>query len=73
MLSPRICRYSMCRLMIEVLNKLKNVPFIKIKGPREARPPGIPKTLPGGQDFMIFKNLPGDFPGRMVRLELTDT
>ena len=31
----------MGKLMIEVLNTVKNVKFIKIKGPREARPPGI--------------------------------
>ena len=45
--SLRTCRYSMCKLMIEVLNTVKSVKSIKIKGPREARSPEIwPKTLP---------------------------
>ena len=42
----------------------KSVKFIKIKGPREARPPGIwPEIYPGGRDLTIFENLPGSCPG----------
>ena len=60
MFSPRICRYSMGKLMVEVLNTMKSVKFIKIKGPREAWPLGVEtKTFPRGQDLTIFENLPG--------------
>ena len=38
MFSLQICRYSMGKLMIEVLKMVKSVKFIKIRGPREARP-----------------------------------
>ena len=41
MFSLQIYRYSMGKLMIEVLNTMKSVKTIKIKGPREAGPLGI--------------------------------
>ena len=55
MFFPRICRYSMGKLMAEVLNTMKRVKFIKIKGPREAWPLGVDtKTLPRGSGFDDF-------------------
>ena len=55
MFSPRISRYSMGKLMVEVLNTMKSVKFIKIKGPREAWSLGIDtKTLPRGSGFDDF-------------------
>ena len=64
MFSLRICRYSMGKLMIEVLKMVKNVKFIKIKGPKEARLLGFDqKICPGGRDLISFENLQGVCPG----------
>ena len=50
--------------MIEVLKRGKSVKFIRIRGPREARPPGIrQKNLPGGAGFDSFRKFPGGGPG----------
>ena len=61
----RICRYSMGKSMTEVLKMVKSVKFIKIKDPREARPPRdlTTKSARGGWDLPIFENLPGGCPG----------
>ena len=56
MFSQRICRYSMGKLMVEVLNTMKSVKFIKIKGPTEAWPLGADtKTLPRGPGFDVAR------------------
>ena len=54
-LSLPICRYSVGILMTEVLKMVKSVKFIRIKGPREARPQRIRrKNLPMGAGFDSF-------------------
>ena len=51
-------------LIIEVLNKVKSVKFIKIKGPREVRPPWdlTQKHCLEGWDKTIFENLHQGLP-----------
>ena len=60
MLFLRICRYLMGKLMIEVLKMVKTVKFIRIKGPRDAQPPGIRKIFFWGP---AFENLPEGWQG----------
>ena len=51
----------MGKLMIEVFEMVKSVKFIRIKGPRQVRRPGIrPQKLPESRDLPVFEHLPGD-------------
>ena len=60
MFSLQICRYSMSKLIIEVLKMVKEYKIYQNKGSREAQPLGIwPKYLPGGGgDLAVYENLP---------------
>ena len=59
MFSPRICKYSMSKLIIEVLKMVKEYKIYQNRGYREAQPLGIwPKYLPGGRDLAVYENLP---------------
>ena len=65
MFSLRICIYSLGDLIIEVLQVVKIVKFIEIKGIREARGRGFDETIcPGGRDLTNFKNCAWVAPGR---------
>ena len=68
MLSLRICRYSMDKLIIVVFKMVKSVKFIRIKGPREARPPGNKPKSFRGRDLTVFEQLPVGGGGGMVTL-----
>ena len=48
MFSLQISRYSICKLMIQVLKMVKSKKIAKIKGPREAHPWDLTKNMPGG-------------------------
>ena len=61
MFSLRICRYSIGKLMIEVLNMVGKCEIFKIEGPREARPPleFDQKSCLESWDLTVLENFPG--------------
>ena len=61
----RICIYSIDKLMTRGLENGEQCTFIRIRGPSEARPPGIRQTIlpQGGRDLTVFLNSPGGCPG----------
>ena len=58
MFSLRIRKYSMSKLIIEVLKMVKEYKIYQNKGSKEAQPLGIrPKYLPG-RYLAVYENLP---------------
>ena len=61
-----ICRYSIGKLMTEVLKMVKKckINLIKIRVPGKPIPLGFDtNNFPMGRDFTISENLPGACPG----------
>ena len=59
MFSLRICRYSMSKLIIEVLKMVKEYKIYQNKGSREASSLGFDQSIClGGEDVAVYENLP---------------
>ena len=57
MFSQGICRYSMSKLIIEVLKMVKEYKIYENKGSRESQPLGFDQSICLGGDLAIYENL----------------